>query len=120
VTDVTDFAEAYIAATNAGDTSAFAEPDVVIWHNFDGLEVDGAASARTLSWLHRTVPDIAWVDNRVTPTPSGFVWQSVMTGSAPSGALHAHTCAVFTLSPAGKIARIEEYVDAAALAPLRK
>ena len=115
-----ELAQAYIAATKACDATALTEPDVVVWHNFDSVEVDGAASARTLRWLHRTVADIAWIDNRVTPTPTGFVWQSTMTGSAPGGPLHAHTCAVITVSPAGKVARVEEYVDLAALAPLRE
>ena len=115
--------EEYVAATNAGDADAVAalsEPDVRIWHNFDGAEVDGAASARTLRWLHQTVTDLAWADSVITPTANGFVWQATMTGTAPGGPLRAHTCAVITVSPNGKVARIEEYLDPAQLAPLRK
>ena len=120
---MTGLGEAYVAAVNAGDVervASLSEPDVVVWHNFDELEVDAAASARTLRWLHDTVPDIAWLDSRLTTTPTGFVWQATMTGSAPGGELRAHTCAVYTVSAAGKIARIEEYVDPRSLAPLRQ
>ena len=53
-----------------------------------------------------------------SPTPTGFVWQAVMTGAAPGGRLEAHTCMVVTLSPAGKVARTDEYVDSAQLRPL--
>jgi len=115
--------EAYIEATNAGDTAAvlaLSEPDVRIWHNFDDLEVDGEASARTLRWLHDRVGDLAWSDSVVTPTATGFVWQATITGSAPGGPLLAHTCSVITVSPAGKIARVEEYLDPAQLAALRE
>lgn len=115
--------DAYVAATNAGDTDAvqaLCEPDVRIWHNFDGVEVDGAASARTLRWLHERVAGLAWSDPVITPTANGYVWQATITGQAPGGPLRAHTCAVITMSPAGLIARVEEYLDPAQLAVLRQ
>jgi len=114
-------AGAYIAASRAGDTEAvvdLSEPDAVVWHNHDGLEVDVATMTRTLRWLHRTVPDVAWADVALTATSTGFVWEAVMTGSAPGGRLSVCTCVVVTVSPAGKIASIHEYLDRAALAPL--
>jgi ketosteroid isomerase-like protein len=114
-------AAAYRAATRAGDAEAMAalcEPDAVTWHNHDDTEVDVERSARTLRWLHRTAPDVAWDDVAVTTTASGFVWQAVLTGTAPGGPLRAHTCTVVTLSASGRVVRTEEYLDSAALAPL--
>jgi ketosteroid isomerase-like protein len=114
-------AVAYAAATRAGDAEALAglsEPDAVVWHNHDGVEVGVERSGRTLRWLHRTVPDVAWEDVAVTPTATGFVWQAVLTGTAPGGPLRAHTCMVVTMSPSGRVARTDEYLDSAALAPL--
>jgi ketosteroid isomerase-like protein len=111
----------YIAATRAGDLDALAaacEPAMVVWHNHDGVEVDGAATLRTLGWLHRTVPDIDWETAGLRATGDGFVWQAVTSGTAPGGPLRLHTCAVVTLSAGGKVARIDEYLDSGALAPL--
>jgi ketosteroid isomerase-like protein len=116
-------AAANAAATRAGDAVAVAalcQPDAVTWHNHDDAEVDVERSGRTLRWLHRTVPDVAWEDVAVTPTATGFVWQAVLTGTAPGGPLRAHTCMVVTLSPAGRVVRTDEYLDAAALAPLAR
>jgi ketosteroid isomerase-like protein len=126
VTEVTDddkrrVAAAYAAATRAGDAEAIAvlcEPDAVTWHNHDAAEVDVDRSGRTLRWLHRTVPDVAWEDVAVTTTATGFVWQAVLTGTAPGGPLRAHTCMVVTLSASGRVIRTEEYLDSAALARL--
>ena len=114
-------AAAYATATHAGDVEALAaisEPDAVVWHNHDDVEASLDRSARTLQWLHRTVPDVAWNDVALTLTCDGFVWQSLLTGTAPGGRLRAHTCVVVTLSDTGRVARTDEYLDAAALAPL--
>jgi ketosteroid isomerase-like protein len=112
---------AYAAATRAGDVDAVAaaaEPDAVVWHNYDDAVVTAEQSARTLRWLHRTMPDVAWHDVAVLPTPEGFVWQAVVTGTAPGGPVRAHTCMVVRLSASGKVERTDEYLDPAALAAL--
>ena len=112
---------AYAAATRAGDVDAMraaSEPDAIVWHNFDDAVVSAEQSGRTLRWLHRTMPDVAWHDVAVLPTPEGFVWQAIITGTGPGGPVRAHTCAVVRLSPAGKVQRTDEYLDPAALAAL--
>jgi ketosteroid isomerase-like protein len=114
-------AAAYADATRAGDVDAIAalsEPDATVWHAYDEAVATCEQSARTLRWLHRRVVDLDWVDVAITPTAQGFVWQAVMTGTAPGGVLRVQTCAVVSLSATGKVARTEEYLDAAALAPL--
>jgi ketosteroid isomerase-like protein len=112
---------AYAAATRAGDVDAVAaasEPDAVVWHNYDDAVVTAERSGRTLRWLHRTMPDVAWHDVAVLPTPAGFVWQAVLTGTAPGGPVRAPTCMVVELSASGRIRRTDEYLDPAALAAL--
>lgn len=114
-------AEAYLAASNAGDVEAVAaltEPDFVVWHNHDDAEVEAAHSERAVCWLRNNVPDLAWHDVAVLPTPNGYVRRTILTGRAPGGPLRMHSCMVVTLSDAGRIARIDEYLDPAALAPL--
>ena len=112
---------AYAAAMRAGGAEAIAaltEPDAVVWHSFDGRVADRTTSERTATWLRATVPDITWDDVAIHPTPTGFVWQAVITGTAPGGRLRAQVCMVVTLSPAGRVARTDEYVDSAQLRPL--
>ncbi len=114
-------AAAYTTASSAGDLDTVAEltePDAIVWHNHDDTEVDAGQSRRVLRWLHRTVPDLAWSDVAVLPTASGYVRRTVLTGTGPGGPLRIHCCLVVTLSEAGHIARIDEYLDSAALAPL--
>jgi ketosteroid isomerase-like protein len=113
--------KAYADASRRGDLDALAalsEPDAVVWHNNDDAVVSAEQSRKTVRWLHRTMPDVSWEDVAVRPTPDGFVWQSVMSGTAPGGVVRVHTCVVVTLSDAGKVARTDEYLDSAALRPL--
>jgi ketosteroid isomerase-like protein len=111
---VTTLAAAYAAATRAGDADGLAaccEPAAVVWHNYNAAEVSLEQSNKTLLWLHRKVADLEWKDVALLTTPSGFVWQALMTGRAVGGPLEAHTCMVVTLGASGLVARIEEYLD---------
>jgi ketosteroid isomerase-like protein len=120
--DKLSIARSYAAATRDADaeaTAALTEPDAIVWHSFDEGEADRATSDRTIAWLRDIVPDLTWTDVALQPTPTGFVWQVLMTGTAPGGPLRAHSCMVVTLSSAGRIARTDEYVDSAQLRPLR-
>jgi ketosteroid isomerase-like protein len=116
-------AAAYAEATRRGDVDAIAalsEPDATVWHAYDDAVVTLEQSARTLRWLHGRVDDLDWVDVATTPTAHGFVWQAIIVGTAPGGSLRVHTCAVVSLSAAGRVARTEEYLDAAGLAVLAR
>ena len=112
--DKLEIARRFAAASRENDAEAYAAlctPDSVTWHNFDGLEVSTEKTVRTVAWLHRTVPDLAWVDVALSPTPTGFVSQTIMTGSAPGGPLNVHSCVVVTLDGSGLVARVDEYLD---------
>jgi len=112
----------YAAASRAGDLDALAalsEPGAVVWHNHDDAVVSLAQTGRTLRWLHKVVRGLDWIDVAVLPTPEGFVWRAILTGTAPGGPLRVPTCMVVTLSEAGLISRLDEYLDAAALTPLQ-
>lgn len=121
VSEVLRVAAAYADATRAGDLAALealTEDDAVVWHNFDDAIMSAAASRKTLAWIHKRVVDVTWEDVATLPTPEGYVWRSTLTGTAPGGPLRASTCVVVTLSDAGKVARIDEYLDSAATAVL--
>jgi len=76
-------------------------------------------AGRTLRWLHGSAPDVSWVDVAMLATSTGFVWQALLTGTAPSGTFEAHSCMVVTLSEDGLVVKTEEYIDPAALSALR-
>jgi ketosteroid isomerase-like protein len=112
----------FAAASRANDAEAYAAmcaPEAVTWHNFDDGEVTTGQSVRTVAWLHRAVANLTWIDVALHPTPSGFVSQTILTGTAPGGALRAHSCVVVTLNDDGLVERVEEYLDSAQTAVLR-
>jgi ketosteroid isomerase-like protein len=112
--DKIDIATRFAAASRNNDPDAYRSlcaPDAVTWHNFDEVEVGTEHTVRTMAWLHRTVSDLVWSDISLAPTPTGFVSQTIMTGTAPGGALRVHSCVVVTLLDDGLIARIDEYLD---------
>lgn len=120
--DKLEIARRFAAASRDNDGDAYAAlcaPGAVTWHNFDDLEVGTEQTIRTVAWLHRTVPDLAWHDVSLAPTPTGFVSQTIMTGSAPGGALRVHSCVVVTLDDSGLVTRVDEYLDPNQTAVLR-
>ena len=112
----------YAAATRSNDTDAFlvlCAPDAVTWHNTDDRAEPVANTVKGMAWLHRKVPDLAWTDVALLPTPTGFVSQTVMTGTAAGGPLRIHSCLIVTLDDSGLVTRIDEFIDPAQTAPLR-
>lgn len=112
----------FAAASRSNDADAYAAlcaPGARTWHNFDDAEVTTEQSTRTVAWLHRTVADLTWTDVALLPTPSGFVSQTIMTGTAPGGPLRVHSCVIATLDDDGKVTRVEEYLDPTQTAVLR-
>ena len=115
-------AEAYRAATATNNVRwlrLLHETDASTWHNFDGHAASVDESARALAWLHRRVPDLRLEDVSLTATTDGFVARWTMIGTAPGGPLSLRSCIVVELSSDGRVATAAEYVDSAALAPLR-
>jgi len=112
---------AYSTATRAGDIEVLRNlgaPGATVWHNHDAQEVTWEQSIQMIGWMHRTMPDVSWEDVAIRRTPEGFVWQVVLSGSAPSGSVVAQLCMVVGVSAEGLISRIEEYMDPASFAPL--
>ncbi len=121
---VLDVAARYIAATNAGDVDALRAlhtPDAVVWHNHDEIEVPLERSLAVLRRLRRVAPDVCFGEVRHTATADGFVQRAVLHATAPDGSrLRVPSCIVATIGGDGRITRIEEYLDAAAVAPLSR
>jgi ketosteroid isomerase-like protein len=112
----------YATASRTNDADALralCAEGALTWHNFDELEVTTDQTVRTVAWLHRAVPNLAWIEVALKPTSDGWVSQTILTGTAPGGPLRAHSCVVVTLDPDGMVARTDEYLDPAQTSVLR-
>lgn len=117
-----EVAERLFAAIPAGDIDAVSElyhPDIVVWHNNDGVEQTAQDNLLVLRWVSRNIRQLRYEDIRRSETPAGFVQQHVLRGIAPDGTpLEVPACIVCVVEN-GKITRLDEYLDAAHTAPLR-
>lgn len=94
--------------------------DAIVWRNLDDRELVKKQMMKVVTFLAKSVKDLRYANVRVQPTPEGFVQQHVLEGIAPSGEpVKAFACLVATLRD-GRIARLDEYIDSAQLAPLMK
>lgn len=116
-----DIANRFFNALLAGDAteldSLFAK-DATFWQNFSGRDQQRDNFLPGFSKLAGIITDLRLDNVRRTGTASGFVEQHTLCGVTASGAeLAAHGCFIAQVND-GKIARIEEYLDGAQLAPL--
>ena len=116
-----DVAERLFTAIGHGDIDAVRDcyaDEVVVWHNNDGVEQTRDQNLRTLAWVIKNVSGRRYEEIRRQPTPTGFVQQHVLRGTAPNGkTLELPACIVFTVVD-GKITRFDEYLDSAQTAVL--
>lgn len=118
-----EVARALTSRLLAGDVEGVAalyHDDAIVWRNLDDRELVKKQMIKVVTFLSTSVKDIRYSNVRVQATDTGFVQQHVLEGIAPSGApVKAFACLVATLRD-GKIARLDEYIDSAQLAPLMK
>ena len=113
------FFDALIAGDRDGLDAVFAD-DAVFWQNFALTEIPKSDFLPRFAGLKGMVRDLHFEDVRRASTPSGFVEQHTLCGTAPSGeTFAAHGCFLGTVEN-GRISRIEEWLDAAQLAPLAR
>ena len=118
---MSDVADRLFAAIEAGDLEAVRSlyaPDAVIWHNTDGSEQTVDENLRVLRWVVGHLADRRYEDVRRSPTQTGFVQQHVLRGTRPDGRrVEVPACLVVSCD-AGRITRLEEYLDSAHVARL--
>ncbi|ANZ23740.1 ketosteroid isomerase [Rhodococcus sp. WB1] len=118
-----DLADRFFAAVRAGDVDTLTNlyaPDARIWHNDDGREQTVEENLRVLRWLTRTLEDFRYEDVRRDAVPDGFVQQHVVRGALPGHGPLEVPAALFVRVVDGRITRIDEYVDSAAIRPLHE
>jgi ketosteroid isomerase-like protein len=116
-----ELADRFFAAIPKGDVAtlrALYAPDAVIWHNHDGKAQSVDENLSVLAWVARNIRDMRYEDVRRQITPTGWVQQHVLRGTAPSGKpLEIAACIVFSVA-AGRVTRLDEYLDSAQIAGL--
>lgn len=121
MSDSTHVARALIAAITAGDVAAvdaLYHDDAVVFQNTSGATLSKRKMLGVIRFLATGVSELRYEDVRVQPTPTGFVQQHVLACTSQSGVpVRAHACLVATVED-GRIRRLDEYLDAAAIAPL--
>ena len=116
-----DIAEQLFKAIEAGDIDAVRAlyaPDIVVWHNNDGIEQPGDDNLRVLQWVIANLADRRYEVVRRAAIEGGFVQQHVLHAVAPSGDPIAMPACMVGLVADGRITRLDEYLDSAHLAPL--
>jgi ketosteroid isomerase-like protein len=116
-----EVADRFFAAIERGDVHAVAAlytEDVTVWHNYDQLNQTKAESLRTLGWIASRFGPLRYVDVRRTEVADGF-WQQHVTELTSRGEVFRIPAALRVYCHAGRIVRIEEYVDPAPFARLR-
>jgi ketosteroid isomerase-like protein len=116
-----EIAKRLISAITAGDAAAVEalyHDDLVGWQNFSGRELNRRQMLKIIRVLTADVKDLRYDDIRVTPTSRGFVQQHVLRATAKDGRPVACAACLVVEIADGRIRRIDEYMDGAALAPL--
>ena len=114
-------AERFFAAIEAGDVDTVREiyhPDVVIWHNYDGLDRRESGDSReanlkVLAGLPERIAGAKYDVWYREATSTGFVQQHVLKGTMPNGQpIELPACIVCKVEE-GWITRLDEYFDPA-------
>ena len=111
-------AKRFFDAVENGDPDtleAIYDPDVEIWHNTDRLTVTRAENLTTLKSFIQRAPKRSYQDRRLIAYPGGFVQQHLLIAEQPNGkVLELPACIVCAVAN-GRITRLDEYFDSAAL-----
>lgn len=120
--EILELADRFFRAIPKGDLEtvrAIYAPDVQVWHNNDGATQNVEQNLAVLGWVTKNIAGLRYEEIRRQATPSGFVQQHVLRGTAPNGKpLEVHACILCTVVN-GRITRLDEYLDSAQIEALR-
>jgi ketosteroid isomerase-like protein len=117
-TDALELADRFFAAIEAGDIAAVREiyaPDAEIWHNTDLLVQTPDDNARTLGWITTNLRDVQYTQIRRSATDDGFVQQHVLVATNRAGQRIEVPACIVTRIRDGRVTRLDEYIDSAAV-----
>jgi ketosteroid isomerase-like protein len=118
VSDALAVADRLFAAIEAGDVDAVRglyDPAVEVWHNTDRAGQGREANLATLDWVVRNLKGLRYTDVRRSATDDGFVQRHVLVATNRAGRrVEVPACIVATVRE-GRITRLDEYLDSAAV-----
>ena len=118
-TDPLDVAARLFAAVEAGDIATVAQlyaPGAVIWHSHTGTTQTAEENVEVLGLVTRRLRDLRYEEVRRQRTERGFMQQHVLRARAPQGEpVELRACIVCDVVD-GRITRLDEYLDGAAVA----
>jgi uncharacterized protein len=88
-------------------------PEARIWHNHDQRDQTVEENLRTLAWMCERLFDRSYEVVRRERLDDGFLQQHVLHGLTRSGEPFAMPACMVVRCAAGRITRIEEYLDPA-------
>ncbi len=115
-------AQDFFAAIERGDleaVQAIYAPDAVIWHNTDNIAGSVADNLKTLADFIKFVPERRYTDQRLDVFDGGFTEQHLLKGKLRSGKEVSLAACIVCRVENGRITRLDEYFDSAALAAWR-
>jgi ketosteroid isomerase-like protein len=121
MSDILALAERFVAAIEAGDLEAVRAcyaPDARIWHNTDGAEQGVEENLKVLAWMARKLPGRRYRIARREALIDGFVQQHVLEAALPGGKAWSMAACLVVRVAGGRITRLEEYMDSAAVTEL--
>ncbi len=116
-------AERFFNAIEQGDVAAVADcytPDAAVWHNYDQQDQGRADNLRVLAWLGRHLGGLRYEEVRRVVLDDGFVQQHVLRATTEAGEAMEVPAMMRVEVRDGRIRRIEEYLDTAQVASLRR
>ncbi len=120
VDDTAALATRFFDAIENGDSESVRQiyaADAVIWHNTDEMDTTVEQNVQVLADFVRRIRERRYENRRLEVFPGGFVQQHVLTGVRPDGMrLKLPACLVCKVAH-GRITRLDEYFDSAAVAP---
>jgi ketosteroid isomerase-like protein len=120
-TDPLDVAARLFQAIEEGALAAVAEiyaPDAVIWHSHTGTTQTAEENVQLLGLVVSRLRAMRYEEVRRQRTERGFVQQHVLRAHTPGGEPVELVACVVCDVVGGRITRLDEYLDAAAVARL--
>lgn len=112
----------FFDAIERGDIEAvqriYAE-DAVVWHNTDNLKQPVSENLKTLANFIKHVPERRYTDRRLDVFDGGFAEQHLLKARLANGKEVSLAAAIICKVSNGRITRLDEYFDSAALAAWR-
>jgi ketosteroid isomerase-like protein len=121
--EILSLAKSFFDGLEQGDISILRRvyaPDVEIWHNTDGLTQTLEENEATLQGFVSRISDRKYSQRRTEAFPGGFVQQHVLTGVRRDGVKVALPACIVCRVKDGRVTRLDEYFDSAAVEQFRR